>query len=341
MVSNHFRSLSWRRSALVAAQFALISSLAPGLRLAAQVGTVPDAPTVPIAPALPDAAIVAQPLTPASGQEIIEERPSPQHVWIGGHWRWQDGRYAWIAGRWDLPPRAGLVWVDPRWEKRGTGFALAGGYWQDGAPGATAVASAPAMPTPMVVAPPPAVVYAPPPASVGAPSAPPTVVVVEQAPPPPVREYIVERPSPRYVWIEGYWGWREGRHSWVAGHWELPPRERVEWVGPRWEHRGNGYVFVEGFWREAGVSVGVSIGGPGPMIMVREGPPPPRRERIDERHRPSRDAVWITGFWRYDGRAYVWMPGRWELPPRGNHEWIEPRWENRGGGYVFIEGHWR
>jgi hypothetical protein len=32
--------------------------------------------------------------------------------------------------------------------------------------------------------------------------------------------------------------------------------------------------------------------------------------------RPSRDHVWIGGYHRWDGNAYVWTPGRWELPPR-------------------------
>src|SRR5476651_18416 len=105
----------------------------------AQQPAIPDAPTVPVAPSLPDAAVVPQPLTPAASQEIIEERPSSQHIWIAGHWRWQEGRYAWIAGHWDLPPLANAVWVEPRWDRRGTGFVLAGGYWQQAAPAAPVV----------------------------------------------------------------------------------------------------------------------------------------------------------------------------------------------------------
>jgi hypothetical protein len=77
------------------------------------------------------------------------------------------------------------------------------------------------------------------------------VVVIKVAPPAPRREVIVEaqRPSPRHVWIAGYWVWSGGRHEWRAGHWELPPREHAVWVAPRWEHRGEGYVFIEGVWR--------------------------------------------------------------------------------------------
>src|SRR5471032_430937 len=152
MVPNNFSFLPWRRSALVAAQFAGLALLAPGLRLVAQQPAIPDAPTVPVAPSLPDAAIVREPLTPAASQEIIEERPSSQHVWIAGHWRWQDSRYAWIAGHWDLPPRANVVWIEPRWEKRGAGFVLAGGYWQESAPAVSNGVAGPSSPMPVVVA---------------------------------------------------------------------------------------------------------------------------------------------------------------------------------------------
>jgi hypothetical protein len=76
------------------------------------------------------------------------------------------------------------------------------------------------------------------------------VIVVQVAPPPPRREIVLERerPSPRHVWIKGYWVWRGSKHEWVVGHWELPPRANAVWVEPRWEQRGNGYVFIAGFW---------------------------------------------------------------------------------------------
>ena len=96
----------------------------------AQQPAIPDAPTVPSAPTLPDAAVLNEPLQSAASQEVIEQQPSQRHVWIAGHWRWQEGRYAWIAGRWDLPPRANVVWVEPRWERRGESWIFVRGVWR-------------------------------------------------------------------------------------------------------------------------------------------------------------------------------------------------------------------
>ena len=91
-------------------------------------------------------------------------------------------------------------------------------------------------------APPPPVTYVAAPGPQGS-------ISIQFAPPPPRREVVVVRPSPRHVWIAGYWGWQGGRHVWVNGRWELPPRNRTAWVQPRWDHRNGNYVFIEGFWR--------------------------------------------------------------------------------------------
>ena len=57
--------------------------------------------------------------------------------------------------------------------------------------------------------------------------------------------------------------------------------------------------------------------------------------------RPTAGHVWIGGYHRWDGHAYVWEPGRWDLPPRPHAVWVAPRWEHRSNGYVLIEGRWR
>jgi WXXGXW repeat (2 copies) len=74
-------------------------------------------------------------------------------------------------------------------------------------------------------------------------------------------------------------------------------------------------------------------------VVVQVSPP---RAIVEHRVvRPSRDHVWIGGYHRWDGRAYVWEPGRWELPPRPHAVWVAPRWTHRHDGYVFVEGRWR
>jgi hypothetical protein len=289
-----------------------LASLIPSPALAQAAG-VPDAPGVAPAP------IVDKPLQPAVAQEVQDERPSPQHVWVPGHWRWQEGAYVWVSAHWELPPVTNAAWVQPHWEAKGKGYVLVEGFWQDAAPAASAAA------------------------------APDNAVIVDVPPPPPNREIIIERPSPAHIWISGYWGWRAGRHIWIGGHWELPPREHAVWVEPRWERRDNGYVLIDGFWRD--VDVSVEIGTPPParevvverpsreVIVLRDAPPPPRHEVIAPR--PSPRHVLIEGYWALQGGRQVWIASHWELPPRGHTVWVAPRWEHRGEGYVFVDGYWR
>jgi hypothetical protein len=75
------------------------------------------------------------------------------------------------------------------------------------------------------------------------------VVIVKEAPPPPREETPPPPPSTSYSWVPGYWMAREGQQEWVPGHYERPPRMGATWVSPRWERRGDGYVFIEGYWR--------------------------------------------------------------------------------------------
>jgi hypothetical protein len=59
-------------------------------------------------------------------------------------------------------------------------------------------------------------------------------------------------PSRRHVWAPGYWDWSHRRHDWVwrAGGWQLPPRGRPYWAGPRYERRGDGWIVVRGRWSD-------------------------------------------------------------------------------------------
>lgn len=254
---------------------------------------------------------------PASGTDSVDDQPSPQHVYISGHWSWKDGAFSWENGHWELPPAAGTVWVAPRWEKMNTGYTLVEGYWQDAVElGDNAEPEANEQES----------------------------VVVEEAPPPPQREIIYARPSPAHVWIGGYWGFETGRRIWISGRWDRPPRAGVVWVSPRWVRRGHGYVFVRGGWRDGYVrprtTVVVEHDGWRSDGVVVVAPPAPRIE-VHRPFCPGAGFVWVDGYWAWHGGRHVWIGGRWDRPPHGRHHWVAPRWEHRRGGYIFVEGRWR
>lgn len=67
---------------------------------------------------------------------------------------------------------------------------------------------------------------------------------------------------------------------------------------------------------------------PPPMLV--QVPPPP----------PFAEAVWIGGYWGWQGR-WVWCSGRWASPPQPGYVWNHPYYENRDGAVVFVAGFWR
>ena len=74
-------------------------------------------------------------------------------------------------------------------------------------------------------------------------------VVVQVRPPRAVVERRSSPPGRGYVWVPGYQRWDGRAYGWVPGRWEIPPRPRAHWVGPKWERQRNGWVFREGRWR--------------------------------------------------------------------------------------------
>ncbi|PSM30804.1 hypothetical protein BVG81_008640, partial [Haliangium sp. UPWRP_2] len=118
---------------------------------------------------------------PAPRVEVRAVAPSPRHVWIPGYWQWGGQQHVWVAGRYDLPPATGQVWVEERWVNEGGQWVFYQGHWGHGGP---AVVVRPAPPAPVIVQP------APPPRVVVQPAPPPVVVVrpgpvVIPQPPPP------------------------------------------------------------------------------------------------------------------------------------------------------------
>ena len=73
-------------------------------------------------------------------------------------------------------------------------------------------------------------------------------IVVKERPPKIIVEKRGRAPDKDSVWIAGYHRWDGNRYVWEKGRWEHPPRAHARWIAPRWEHRRDGYVFIEGHW---------------------------------------------------------------------------------------------
>lgn len=74
-------------------------------------------------------------------------------------------------------------------------------------------------------------------------------------------------------------------------------------------------------------------------VYVKVAPPAPIAEvRVVA---PGAGYVWVGGFHRWDGKAYVWTPGRWALPPRAGVVWVGGHWKKHAHGWYWVDGHWK
>ena len=151
---------------------------------------------------------------PRPREEVIVAAPGPDYVWIAGHWGWH-GHWVWESGRWDRHP--GSTWIGGHWDHREGGYVWVEGRW---APYAE-------------------------PARVGG------YVVVQEAPPPVIVEHYGRPPGPDYAWVNGRWDWHGG-WVWSPAATGIATRtgapRRRGWIAGHWDHRSNGYVWVEGRW---------------------------------------------------------------------------------------------
>jgi hypothetical protein len=74
-------------------------------------------------------------------------------------------------------------------------------------------------------------------------------------------------------------------------------------------------------------------------LIVKE-PPPPPHEEVAIGVAPSSLHVWIPGYWAWHSR-WVWVTGRWEIPPYHRAVWVPGHWQRRAYGWVWLPGHWR
>jgi hypothetical protein len=56
--------------------------------------------------------------------------PGPGYVWVDGFWNLNVGRWAWVNGRWAVPPRRHSIWEPDRWERHGNGWRYHRGRWR-------------------------------------------------------------------------------------------------------------------------------------------------------------------------------------------------------------------
>jgi hypothetical protein len=77
------------------------------------------------------------------------------------------------------------------------------------------------------------------------------------------------------------------------------------------------------------------------QVVVRIGPPARPVETIPPPPREHPGWAWRDGYHRWDGHAYVWVPGYYVEPPHPHAHWVGGHWDHRGDGYVWVEGHWR
>ena len=77
---------------------------------------------------------------------------------------------------------------------------------------------------------------------------------------------------------------------------------------------------------------------PGPVYVV-DRPPPVRVEVVPTRPGPA--YLWVPGYWRRGPADYVWVSGRYVVPPAHRRAWVPGKWHHARRGWYFVDGHWR
>lgn len=89
--------------------------------------------------------------------------------------------------------------------------------------------------------------------------------------PPPLPSYAqLIIPQDGYLWVPGFWAWREAvpDYYWVPGTWVQPPQRGLLWTPAYWSRVDGGYVFHAGYWAEqvgfyGGIDYGYGYSGDG------------------------------------------------------------------------------
>jgi len=210
---------------------------------------------------------------PAPIEEVPQRRLG--QVWVKGYWKWDDGSYDWVPGHLERRVR-GKRWSDPHWDNSGGKWVFTAGAWMD-APKEPDAPPKPIDERPQfrrgytwvagywkwddgsydwvpghLEARKKGQRYRPGKwdqtggkwtwnaGSWGeGPKEP-------DAPPPPIVEEV--KPKAGFIWVKGYYEFKDGDFEWVAGHWE---RERAgkRWGDAHWDNVGGKWTFTAGTWQ--------------------------------------------------------------------------------------------
>jgi len=154
---------------------------------------------------------------------------------------------------------------------------------------------------------------------------------VEKAPPPPIAERPRgDRPSPKSLWVDGYWAWDAGPgdFAWVPGTWRIPPPGRF-WVNGSWRRDDRGWYRVPGAWSARQTD----------RADWRTQGPPEDRPADDPGPAPGPDYFRIPGQYVPDGDGLAWRAGFWAKAQAG-WDWVPADWVRQATTWGFREGHW-
>ena len=73
------------------------------------------------------------------------------------------------------------------------------------------------------------------------------------------------------------------------------------------------------------------------QVVIGRAPPPMRQEMIPEMRRGYE---WAPGYWNWNGRRHVWVPGHRQRTRHG-HYYQQPQWQQDGERWQFNRGGWR
>lgn len=153
---------------------------------------------------------------PAPQMEIITQEPGPDHFWIEGHWKRENGDWVWVKGYWAKPVRKEASWVKGHWVSQGDEWVWVEGHWAIEPHSKGYI-----VPTRYEV---------------------PKTVYVEEKP---------AAPGSDYVWVAGRWEWH-GDWEWIPGVWVKQTHKEAVWVPGEWKHYTNGILghnrWIPGHW---------------------------------------------------------------------------------------------